>query len=175
MTADFGLVREIDAQSFGEPGQRTFRLRITGAAFQSASLWLEKEHMGALSMALRQVLSQADYDAQPAAPAEVSGFPETADHDFRVGRIGIGFDPSDRTVALQFEEMSETPGDEVLCRLSLDDSASLARQLEEIVAAGRPVCPLCASPVEPGGHACVRANGHLQQPIPQEDSDEEQD
>src|SRR5450756_1602585 len=52
MTIEFGVARGIDAQSFGQPGQRTFRLRILGASAESASLWLEKEQMQALSLCL---------------------------------------------------------------------------------------------------------------------------
>ena len=56
MTIELGLARGIDAQSFGQPGQRTFRLRIVGAEAESASLWIEKEQMQALSIALKQML-----------------------------------------------------------------------------------------------------------------------
>ena len=37
MTADFGLLRAIDAQSFGQPGQRTFRVRMVSAEGDTAS------------------------------------------------------------------------------------------------------------------------------------------
>jgi len=30
----------------------------------------------------------------------------------------------------------------------------------EVVAQGRPVCPLCGQPMDPDGHFCPRANGH---------------
>ncbi|HEX5479005.1 MAG TPA: hypothetical protein VFY79_04730 [Dehalococcoidia bacterium] len=42
------------------------------------------------------------------------------------------------------------------------------------MAGGRPVCPLCGLPMEPGGHACVRTNGHSKQPIPDEESDDDE-
>jgi uncharacterized repeat protein (TIGR03847 family) len=29
-----------------------------------------------------------------------------------------------------------------------------------IVAAGRPPCPLCGAPLDPQGHICPRRNGH---------------
>jgi hypothetical protein len=32
------------------------------------------------------------------------------------------------------------------------------------VAAGRPPCPFCLQPLDPGGHICPRANGYRRQP-----------
>mgnify|MGYP000079238776 CR=1 FL=1 len=29
-----------------------------------------------------------------------------------------------------------------------------------LVAAGRPLCPFCTSPIDPKGHLCPRANGY---------------
>ncbi len=165
MTIDFGLARGIDAQSFGQPGQRTFRLRVVGAAFESASLWMEKEHLQALSLSLQQVLSELKHEAAP-QPADVGEFPDTADHDFRVGRIGIGLSPSDRTVILQVGEPGEGEDYKLRFRLTLDHCASLVVQLIGIIAAGRPRCPLCGLPIDPTGHTCSRSNGHSREPIP---------
>jgi hypothetical protein len=36
------------------------------------------------------------------------------------------------------------------------------------VAAGRPRCPYCHSPIEPEGHVCPRSNGHSKTGIPVE-------
>jgi uncharacterized repeat protein (TIGR03847 family) len=174
VTIDFGLARGIDAQSFGQPGQRTFRLRILGADGQSASLWVEKDHLQALSLALKQMLAQLEYDQQP-PPADAGDFPMTAEHDFRVGRMGMGFNHADRTIVLFTYELGAEDEDEATLgvRLTQEQSASLGVQLDEIIAGGRPVCPLCGLAMEPGGHACIRANGHSKQPIPEQDSGEE--
>jgi uncharacterized repeat protein (TIGR03847 family) len=174
MTTDFGLVRGIDAQTFGQPGQRTFRLRIVGEAGETASLWLEKEQVQALSLALKQMLAQLEYDQEPPA-ADAGDFPVVAEHDFRVGRMGMGFNASDRTVILFTYEVGveddETPT--LRARLSQEACASLGVLLDDIIAGGRPLCPLCGLPIDAGGHACVRSNGHSQQPIPDEESEDE--
>jgi uncharacterized repeat protein (TIGR03847 family) len=176
MTTEFGVARGIDAQSFGQPGQRTFRLRIVGANGESASLWMEKEQMQALSIALTQMLAQLEYSAEP-PPASAGDFPVVADHDFRVGRMGMGFNASDRTVVLYTFELGTGDADEdeptLRARLTQEQSASLGAQLDEIIAGGRPVCPLCGLSIDNGGHACIRSNGHSKQPIPEEESDEE--
>jgi len=176
MTVEFDVARGIDAQTFGQPGQRTFRLRIAGGAGQSASLWMEKEQMQALSLALKQMLAQLEYDEEP-PHAEVGEFPTVADHDFRVGRMGMGFNASDRTVVVfAFEIGVDEDDDEptLRVRLTQEHCASLSAQLDEIIAGGRPVCPLCALPIDASGHACVRSNGHSRQPIPDESNDDEE-
>lgn len=174
MTVEFGVARGIDAQAFGQPGQRTFRLRIIGSDGQSASLWLEKDHLQALSLAIRQMLSQLEYDQQPPA-ANAGDFPSSAEHDFRVGRMGMGFHQADRTVVLYTYEIGAEDNDEATLgvRLTQEQSASLGAQLDEIIAGGRPICPLCGVAIEASGHVCIRSNGHSRDPIPEQDADAE--
>lgn len=178
MTIEFGLARGIDSQSFGQPGQRTFRLRLVGEDAQSASLWMEKEQMQALSIALKQMLSQLEYSEEPPAP-DVSDFPVVADHDFRVGRMGMGFHAADRTVVLYTYELGAGDDDDtepsLRVRLTQEQSASLGVQLDDIIAGGRPVCPLCGLAMDPGGHACIRSNGHSKQAIPDDDGSTDAD
>ena len=175
MTADFGVARGIDGQAFGQPGQRTFRLRLIGAEGQAASIWLEKEQMQALSLALKQMLSQLEYQGEPPAP-DVTNFPVVADNDFRVGRMGMGFNAADRTVVLYAFEMGVDDDDDeptLRVRLTQEQCASLGAQLDEIIAGGRPVCPLCGLAIDAGGHSCVRSNGHSKQAIPDESQDDD--
>jgi uncharacterized repeat protein (TIGR03847 family) len=175
VTHEFGLARGIDAQAFGQPGQRTFRLRIVGDEAQSASLWMEKEQMQALSLALKQMLSQLEYNETP-PPADAGDFPVVAQQDFRVGRMGMGFHPSDRTVVLYTYELGVEDDEEptMRVRLTQEQCASLGAQLDDIIAGGRPICPLCGLPVDPGGHMCVRTNGHSQQPIPEDEATDDE-
>ena len=173
MTIELGLARGIDAQSFGEPGQRTFRLRVLGAASESVWLWTEKEHLRALAMAIRQLLSQLNYRHE-AGKADVAGFPEVAESEFRVGLMAVGFSQPSRTLVLQVNEIGVGEEDEPTLRvgLTLEHCASLAAQMEEIIAGGRPTCPLCGASLDASGHACIRSNGHSDQPIPEDSSDE---
>lgn len=177
MTDDLGTARAVDAQTFGEPGERTFRLRVMGAADRSASLWMEKQQFQALNLAFAQMLAQLNYEDKPALP-DLSNFPVAAQHDFRVGRIGLGYDTSNKTfvldafeIGVQEEEAEAT----VRVRLTADLCASLVGQLSEIVAKGRPLCPLCGASIDAGGHVCIRANGHSRQPIPDDQPGDEED
>jgi uncharacterized repeat protein (TIGR03847 family) len=36
----------------------------------------------------------------------------------------------------------------------------LARHGSQVVARGRPACPLCGNPLDPTGHICPAQNGH---------------
>lgn len=171
---DLGVASGIDAQAFGQPGQRTFRVRIV-AGGESASLWMEKEHLLALSQALRQMLAQLDYDEEQ-PPAEIEEFPVVANHDFRVGRLGLGYSAPDETVILYAYEMGNAGEDDeeatLRVRVTQPQVAALIARLDDVIAGGRPICPLCGSPINAEGHACVRTNGHSKQPIPDERDDE---
>jgi uncharacterized repeat protein (TIGR03847 family) len=174
MTADFGTARGIDARAHGEPGARTFQVRIIGSNYESASLWLEKQQMQALSLALTQVLMQIGRPNRDSE--EISSFPEGPDHDFRVGRMAIGFDPSTGTVVLHIFDLGRDEEEEepdVQVRVTSDACASLNSGLQETIASGRPQCPLCGVPLDPEGHACIRSNGHSKQPIPDDRVDDD--
>lgn len=173
MTVDFGNALAIDAQAFGRPGQRTFRLRVIGAHEEMAYLWLEKQHLQALDLAIMQILAQLGYGGDvPAPPTE---FPAYAGHEFRVGRMALGLDQAEGTVLLHAFELGEEEGDEpaLTVRLRAPQCAALDIQLKEIIAAGRPVCRLCGASIDTTGHTCVRANGHSRQPIPEEPPEEQ--
>jgi uncharacterized repeat protein (TIGR03847 family) len=168
MTVDLGVAVATDAQTFGEPGQRTFRLRILAGSDQSASLWMEKQQFQALNLAFAQMLAQLNYEEKAPAP-QLGEFPADAQHDFRVGRIGLGYDTSNRTFVLDTYEIGveEEEAEATLrVRLTADHCASLVAQLSDIIGRGRPLCQLCGAPMNGGSHACVRANGHSRQPIP---------
>lgn len=172
---DFGVAQGVEARSTGKPGQRTFLLCILAETGRSASLKLEKQHLVGLRTGLRELLSRIRYEGAPEVRRAVH-FPETADYDFPVGRLGIGFSSGDGTFVLEVEELQEEEREDstaIRARFAPSQGASLVAQLEEIIAAGRPICPLCLSPIDPEGHVCVKSNGHSRQPVPDEDIDQE--
>ncbi len=174
MTTDLGRAKAIEAESFGEPGQRTFRLQLIGERADSGSLWMEKEQFQALTLALGQVLSELRHQGHP-KDAPVYEFPQTADYDFKVGRMALSLDTSDGTVLLYLSDTESGEQDEptLVVRVTQDQCSALRGQLDEIITRGRPVCPLCHAPMDAGGHACIRGNGHSTQPLPEEDAGSE--
>lgn len=109
MMIDFGVAQHVEARAAGNPGQRTFHLRVLGEADQSASLKLEKEHMLGLGNGLREILAQLKYEGQPEAAGVVS-FPPTPEHDFPVGRLDLGLLKSDQAIVIQAHELAERRG-----------------------------------------------------------------
>lgn len=168
---DLGLVDAIDAQALGQPGQRTFRLRAQ-AGRNRASLWLEKEQLAALGRAISQVLAERSKTRGRAAgpvPA-VEDFLE-GEIEIAVARLGLDFvTESERILLVADDREALERGDSPSIRLEMTRAMALTLvdQIPRIVAAGRPLCPLCQSPLEPDTpHFCPRTNGHSKdQPIP---------
>jgi len=173
--ADLGTIRRIEARATGDPGQREFRLWVIGAHQEFARLKLEKEHMLGLRMAIHRVLSGAAAPTSPPDPPP-DDFPAVPGYDFVVGRLGVGFSEADGMMVLEVDEIApEEEKSPFSLRFAFDRSqaANLANEIDEIIASGRPPCRLCSQPVDPAGHICVKTNGHAQQPIPEESSDED--
>ena len=169
---DFGTVEHIKADALGEPGRRTFRLRIAGDA-GAAQLWMEKEQLQALAMAIDQMLAQLRTNkiGRPesnAAASESGDFPLEVGVDFRVGRLGLGYDDEkDLLVVLAHEQEADEDGPPSLtCRVSRGKMKTLSAEIGAVIAAGRPRCPLCGAPITPGAHhACPGSNGRTPHPI----------
>ena len=93
----FGPATRLQAQAIGEPGHRTFRLLIEGEDGRAAALWVEKEQLQALGLAVEQLLAEfqgrlgARLPRQP--PPET--FPSNPTVDFKVGRLALGQDESE--------------------------------------------------------------------------------
>jgi uncharacterized repeat protein (TIGR03847 family) len=172
----FGFRAEGDAQrigvdAIGEPGNRRFRLLaiIDG---QTQIVWMEKQQIQALGMALEQVLEQlpegAMLDAAPNVPLE---FDTETTFQFRAGRMELGFDEHhDRLVIIAHDIDSENDVPRLTCRISMEQARSFAQDAATVVSAGRPLCPLCGQPMGPGPHACPQQNGHL--PVTDETDEE---
>ena len=92
--------------------------------------------------------------------------------DFRVGQLSLSYDADRDRVTLVATEFQagEDEDDEDL--LELADPLTvrlfvtraqlrvLARHGSQVVARGRPLCPLCGNPLDPTGHVCPAQNGH---------------
>lgn len=169
---DLSLVDAVDAEAIGAPGERTFRVRARAGA-NRAALWMEKEQLAALGQAISRLLAERSRArGRPAEPApEVLNFGEP-DVELQVVRLGLDFlADTERVVILADDREALQQGDTPAFRMEITRAMAL-RLIEDIpaiVAAGRPVCPLCGRPLEAGGeHFCPRTNGHSKdEPIPE--------
>jgi uncharacterized repeat protein (TIGR03847 family) len=167
---DFGQADLLEPEAIGEPGKRMFRLRVMSGAGDAASLWLEKEQLAALTLAIRQLVEQTGGDLDEPEPSSAATFPDRPEVDFKIGKLGIGYDEGQRTVAIfAYEIAEEEPDDDASpafsCRASLPQCNRFADRAEEVISGGRPLCILCGGPIDKQGHDCPRRNGHSKRPI----------
>ena len=142
----------------GPPGQRVFYLQAREGR-RVVSLRLEKTQVAALCRYLGELL--ADLPAVEPAPADMA-LVEPVVPEWVVGSMGVTYDEEDDRVLLVAEEMVEEDEEPAHARIRATRAqvAALIRHGTEVVAAGRPPCPLCGGPLDPEGHMCVRLNGH---------------
>jgi uncharacterized repeat protein (TIGR03847 family) len=47
------------------------------------------------------------------------------------------------------------PEEVLMVRMPVGTARAFAKRTREIVGAGRPLCPLCGTPIDPEGHVCA--------------------
>ncbi len=198
MSANLGTVHTLGVEAVGQPGQRRFRL-FAASARGTTIMWMEKEYLNHLSLTIDHALAQITEGQLLRTEAQVGGyappegmpanFPRTPDHDFQVGQIGLTYEEQSEMfmlTAMPMEIIME-PGQEPVVRVQEEDAVSirfsqqqaheLTSAITAVVASGRPICPLCHTPLDGGPHACVKQNGHREivQVEDEDAGDEEED
>jgi uncharacterized repeat protein (TIGR03847 family) len=165
---DFDPVTRLTADAIGEPGQRTFYLQAASGADQ-VTLLVEKEQVRRLAESLESWLPELAAD-RPEDPEEARvaeagelALSEPLEPDFRVGQLQLSYDPErDRVMVVATElvageEQPEEPEPEpqqVRLVVTRPQLRVLAHHGSQVVARGRPLCPLCGNPLDPA------LNGH---------------
>jgi uncharacterized repeat protein (TIGR03847 family) len=171
------------AGTVGEPGDRSFYLQAIQEA-RTVSVLLEKQQVTVLAeriTALLQEVARRFGSDDPAGPGDPDAEPLAVplEEEFRVGTMGLGWDADSRTIVVELLAVSEEEVDESVVLddgdegpdalrvfLSPVQARAFAERAEKVVSAGRPPCPLCAEPLDPAGHVCVRLNGyHRRSPL----------
>ena len=155
--------------TIGAPGEREFYFQIRQKNIL-VSLATEKSQASALAeritTIIREIKKSAPLNAVKAAPVDDLPLELPLDSEFAVGAIGIAFDPSLLEIEISFraedpeEVEDENTGPIVEIHLDLSMALAFAQRTMALVAAGRPLCPFCISPIDPRGHLCPRANGY---------------
>lgn len=151
----------------GQPGNRLFLIQVAQGG-QLAAVALEKQQAQLLGVRVAEVLDQlADlgHDVPPEqAPADMGPLDAPVNVDFRAAAIGLAWDSDSQRLVLELfsVEADEFSGENSLLQVRL--TPAMAREFSGraavIVASGRPACPACGQPLDPGGHICPRANGY---------------
>jgi uncharacterized repeat protein (TIGR03847 family) len=156
---DLRPVDAIGVATEGEPGQRRFFLQVV-AAGNAVTLACEKFHIQGLVQRIQQLLEAHGAKLEPAVPAPPAGpmRPEWA-----ISELGLGYNESKSLFVIVARE-AVTDGeadDAATARFWLDERQlrGLAKQAEQVLSSGRPLCQFCGLPVDPAGHPCPAANG----------------
>ncbi|RKS67940.1 putative repeat protein (TIGR03847 family) [Motilibacter peucedani] len=171
------------AGTIGEPGARAFYLQAT-AFGRTTTVALEKGQVAALADRVEDLLDEvvrrtAGTAAVPAvAPADLDDdgpleLPVT--EEFRVGTMALAWDADTEQLVVEAQALVEddeaaeeplsdddSPEGPDLLRVRMSGAAgrAFAKRAKALVASGRPACPFCGLPLDPGGHICPRANGY---------------
>jgi uncharacterized repeat protein (TIGR03847 family) len=168
------------AGTVGAPGERTFYLQATGGG-RSVSVALEKVQVAVLAERLEELLGEVQrrlgVDLGEPGPELEDSAPLDApvEEEFRVGTMGLGWDADSKSIVVELLAVTEEEVDESVVLddteegpdalrvfLSPGQAKAFADRAERVVSAGRAPCPLCAEPLDPEGHVCVRLNGYHQ-------------
>jgi uncharacterized repeat protein (TIGR03847 family) len=171
------------AGTVGEPGDRSFYLQAIEDA-RTISVLLEKQQVSVLAdriSALLQEVARRFGDEVPegAAGSDLDPLAVPLEEEFRVGTMGLGWDADSRSIVVELLAVTDEEVDESVVLddteegpdalrvfLSPVQARAFADRAERVVSAGRPPCPLCAEPLDPEGHVCVRLNGyHERSPV----------
>jgi uncharacterized repeat protein (TIGR03847 family) len=156
--------QRIRVEALGEPGQRRFRM-LLAVNGETHIIWMEKQQLQALGLMIEQMLEDASSDGSILqADDTLLEFDDDADHQFRLGKVDLGFDDTGDNVVIgaydiQQEELNAQPV--LIVRLNRRQALTLSADVTVLAAAGRPRCPMCGAPMDPSGHVCPEQNGHL--------------
>jgi uncharacterized repeat protein (TIGR03847 family) len=169
------------AGTVGEPGDRTFYLQAVDQA-KVVSVLLEKEQVAVLAERLSALLDEvarrfgAKVPADTDEPGDTAPLHTPVEQEFRVGTMGLGWDAESQAIVVELLAVTDDEVDEsvvlddteegpdaVRVFLSPAQARAFSARAKRVVSAGRQPCPLCAEPLEPGGHICPRQNGYRRQ------------
>ncbi len=175
------------AGTVGQPGDRTFFLqareggRVVSVALEKVQVAVLAERLGALldELDLRGIADPTDDEPVATSPAEATLESETLDEPlneaFRAGSLTLGWDGGAERVLVEAraqdddgeaidpddDDDEDDDGPDLLrVRMTAAAARTFVARATQVVASGRPPCPLCGAPLDPRGHICPRRNGH---------------
>jgi uncharacterized repeat protein (TIGR03847 family) len=150
----------VTIDTIGPPGQRTFYLQASQGDLLITVI-VEKEQAAALAIAAGGALDQL---GEPSEELDLSGMDlvHPVEPLFRAAKLELSYDQRRDMfiVSAEAPEAEAVQGGRVRIWVSRHQMVALARKAAVAVASGRPICPLCGDPLDPGEeHVCVRDNG----------------
>ena len=162
-------VSRITIEALGPAGQRVFLLQASQGT-ETITLKLEKEQAQVLAHSIEQLLDElSERYPRPISTMEEPlaselTLREPVEPIFTIGQMGLGYDESEDALVLVVQELtSEEESDNAkIARFwaTRGQMQAISRHALDVVAMGRPICPLCNRPINPDGHFCPKSNGH---------------
>lgn len=167
---DLQPVSHITTDAIGQPGKRVFYIQGWHKE-RTVTLIVEKIQIQSLAVGVEQFLAdvQVKFPGLTEASADYTEekmhIHPPIDPLFRVGEMGLGYDPENDLVVLAAREVQvegKDPEETNVVRFWCTRSQirAMARWAVELASRGRPICPQCGEPMEPEGHFCPKKNGH---------------
>ncbi|MFP7832536.1 DUF3090 domain-containing protein [Marisediminicola sp. LYQ134] len=171
----------------GSPGSRSFYLQARSGR-RLVSVALEKEQSALLAEKIDEILDHLmttdgnPFSVPSSTPIELvdnEPLEQPVEQQFRTGTMSLGWDPSTVQLVIEMfpiveadaddrdpfddadEERDDTvePSEMVVVKIPVGTARAFAKRTREVVGAGRPLCPFCATPIDPEGHTCVLPDG----------------
>lgn len=170
---DLNPLEHIIADAFGEPGRRTFFLQGRSGS-ELISVVLEKQEVANLAVSILQLLEDLEQkfpNLQATSASKQILYPEEPiEPKFRVGQLIVGYNEDFDQIwliakALIIKESGAVvdPDVEDVPSIRFVGSRKQMRIMSEhaleVVAQGRPTCPLCGRAIDREGHFCPRTDG----------------
>jgi len=172
------------AGTVGQPGERVFFLQARDAA-QTVSVSLEKVQVSVLADRLEELLGEVrrrqgaptvEVPPDDVVEADTAPLDTPVEEQFRVGAMGLAWDAEADRIVVEAQAATDEPVDEstiledveegpdaLRVRITPSAAQAFVTRARRVIAAGRPLCPLCALPLDAQGHVCPRQNGYRRQ------------
>jgi uncharacterized repeat protein (TIGR03847 family) len=155
-------VDAISVAAVGEPGQRKFFLLASGNG-RTLTLACEKSQVQALLSRLQQMMETQGIKVETRAAG--SGRLLPGEPEWQVGEMGLGYHEGRQMFVLVASEAATPEGEpegeapSVRFWLSHRQAVDFSKKAQEVITAGRALCPRCGLPMDPAGHPCPVMNG----------------
>jgi uncharacterized repeat protein (TIGR03847 family) len=163
MIYELDPVEAIALAAVGEPGHRQFFLMAAGQG-RTLTLSCEKAQIQALIVRLHQMMDAQGIEVEGKATSVRRLQP--GEPEWQVAEMGLGYHAERQMFVLVASEAagaeeSKSTEDAPSVRFWLSHSqiADFSKQAQEVLSAGRPLCPRCGLPMDPAGHPCPVSNG----------------
>jgi len=165
---DLGAPDHFTAGAVGPSGERVFYLQARQQR-RLVTLKSEKEQIRGLADYLAGLLARKPGAMGP-IPDDLDLL-EPEDPAWAIASLAVGYDEERDRILVEATELREEEGEgeQALAqepavarfRITRAQAAAFVEQARALIRAGRPLCPMCSQPKDPGGHICPRSNGHV--------------